>query len=59
MEVGPANTFWNFAHFCARWDAFECLAYMIKKVYAEKSTLLLSFMNQQTIEGFTAVHVAI
>lgn len=34
VEVGPAGTFWNFAHFCARWDAFECLAYMIKRVYA-------------------------
>ena len=34
MEVGPTGTFWNFAHFCARWDAFKCLEYMIKRVYA-------------------------
>jgi hypothetical protein len=28
-------------------------------VYAEGSSLILSLMNQQTIEGYTALHVAI
>ena len=59
VQVGPANTFWNFAHFCARWDAFECLQYMIKRIYAENTNLLLSFMNQKTIEGYTVMHVII
>ncbi len=32
---------------------------MIKRIYAENASLLLSFMNQQTIEGSTVMHVII
>jgi hypothetical protein len=59
IEAGMDGSFWNLAHFCIRWDAYDCLNYAIKRTYAKKYALQLSLMNQQTIEGYTAIMMAI
>ena len=48
---------WMLTHLCCRWDADDCLEYLLKEFFAENPKKYVDFVNAQTVEGYTCLHL--
>ncbi len=46
-------------HYCARWDAVECMSYILKDKYRLDHDNYSTMTNAKTIEGYTPLMVSI
>ncbi len=44
-------------HLCCRWDADNCLEYLLKDYFCSNPTNYIDFVNAPTSEGYTCLHL--
>jgi hypothetical protein len=57
VELSESGVRWTTLHFCCRFDAPCCLDYFLKKCFLQGAHQYPFFVNQQTIEGLTCLHL--
>ena len=48
---------WMLIHLCCRWDADNCLEYLLKDYFCQHPKNYIDFVNAETNEGFTCLHL--
>ena len=48
---------WMMVHYCCRYDAENCLEYLLKNYFVEKGAGYLDYVNARTAEGYTPLHL--
>jgi ankyrin repeat protein len=56
-ELSERGLFWMATHFCCRFNAFKVLDYVLKTAYLEDPKHYSNYVNEQTIEGYTCIHL--
>lgn len=57
VELSESGVRWTALHFCCRFDAPACLEYFLKKCFLEGARDYPFFVNQQTAEGLSCLHL--
>ena len=57
LELSESGLRWTTIHFCCRFDSPCCLDYFLKKCYLQNVKQYLFFVNQQTCDGSTCLHL--
>ena len=44
-------------HYCCRYDADNCLEYLLKNYFVENGSAYIDYVNAPTAEGYTSLHL--
>lgn len=48
---------WMLTHLCCRWDADNCLEFLLKEYFSTNPRGYVDLVNAPTIEGYTCLHL--
>ena len=56
-EISDSGMKWMMTHYCCRYDADNCLEYLLKNYFVENGSAYIDYVNAPTAEGYTPLHL--